>query len=109
MYLQTNKITFRGHLGVVWSTFVVRVKTISRYKGMLFMDIIMPVFFAAMPILLGQALAGSISAASANFEQNTGMIGANYVAFIIIGANVFSTVTTSLWLFGFFIRREQTL
>ena len=109
MYLQTNSLTLKGHLGVVWSTFVVRIKTISRYKGMLFMDILMPVFFAAMPILLGQALAGSISAASANFEQNTGMIGANYVAFIIIGANVFATVTTSLWLFGFFIRREQTL
>ena len=109
MYLQTNKLTLRGHLGVVWSTFVVRIKTISRYKGMLFMDILMPVFFAAMPILLGQALAGSISAASTNFEQNTGMIGASYVAFIIIGANVFATVTTSLWLFGFFIRREQTL
>ena len=31
------------------------------------------------------------------------------MAFIIIGANVFATVTTSLWLFGFFIRREQTL
>ena len=109
MYLQTYNLTFRGHLGVVWSTFVVRLKTISRYKGMLFMDILFPVFLAAMPILLGQALAGSITEASANFEQNTGMIGANYVAFIIIGANVFATVTTSLWLFGFFIRREQTL
>jgi ABC-2 type transport system permease protein len=73
------------------------------------MDIMLPVMFAAMPILLGQALSGSLSAASANFEENTGLIGANYVAFIIIGANVFSTVTTSLWLFGFFIRREQTL
>lgn len=109
MYLQTYNLTFRGHLGVVWSTFVVRLKTISRYKGMLFMDVLLPVFLAAMPILLGQALAGSITAASANFEQNTGMIGANYVAFIIIGANVFATVSTSLWLFGFFIRREQTL
>jgi len=109
MYLQTYNLTLRGHLGVVWSTFVVRLKTISRYKGMLFMDILLPVLLAAMPILLGQALAGSISEASSNFEQNTGMIGANYVAFIIIGANVFATVSTSLWLFGFFIRREQTL
>ncbi len=109
MYLQSNNLTFKGHIGVAWSTFVVRIKTISRYKGMLFMDILLPVFLAAMPILLGQALAGSISAANTNFEQNTGLIGANYVAFIIIGANVFSSVTTSLWLFGFFIRREQTL
>lgn len=109
MSLLSSKVGLREHLGVVWGTFIVRIKTISRYKGMLFMDILMPILFAAMPILLGQALAGSISAASDNFEQNTGLIGANYVAFIIIGANVFSTVTTSLWLFGFFIRREQTL
>ena len=109
MYAPIHNLTFKGHLGVAWGTFVVRIKTISRYKGMLFMDVLTPVLLAAMPILLGQALSGSITAASANFEQNTGLIGANYVAFIIIGANVFSTVTTSLWLFGFFIRREQTL
>lgn len=110
MYLsKTHPLTLKGHLGVAWGTFVVRIKTISRYKGMLLMDMLMPVMFAAMPILLGQALAGSISAASANFEKNTGLIGANYVAFIIIGANVFSTVVTSMWLFGFFIRREMTL
>ncbi len=109
MYTSSNKISMGSHLGVMWSTFIVRLKTISRYKGMLMMDIMLPVMFAAMPILLGQALSGSLSAASANFEENTGLIGANYVAFIIIGANVFATVSTSLWLFGFFIRREQTL
>lgn len=100
---------WQGHLSVVWGTFVVRLKTISRYKGALAMDVLMPIFLAAMPILLGQAMAGSISAASANFQANTGLTNANYVAYILIGANVFSTVTTSLWLFGMFIRREQIL
>lgn len=109
MFSPVNEAKMSDHLGVAWSTFIVRLKTISRYKGMLMMDILLPVMFAAMPILLGQALSGSLSAASMNFEENTGLIGANYVAFIIIGANVFSTVTASLWLFGFFIRREQTL
>ncbi|MHA1214708.1 MAG: ABC transporter permease [Candidatus Hodarchaeales archaeon] len=108
MMNMVHKTSFKAHLDVIWGTFVVRVKTISRYKGALLMDIVMPVLFAAMPILLGQALAGSVSAASANFKLNTG-INANYVAFIIIGANVFATVITSLWLFGFFIRREQML
>ena len=109
MYASINNTRMSAHLGVVWSTFIVRLKTISRYKGMLMMDIVLPAMFAAMPILLGQALSGSLTAASANFEENTGLIGANYVAYIIIGANVFSTVTASLWLCGFFIRREQTL
>ena len=74
---------------------------------MLIMDIIIPLVLAAMPILLGQAMAGSITEASANFQKNTGITGANYVAYIIIGANVFTTIITAMWLFGFFIRREQ--
>jgi len=73
------------------------------------MDFLMPVFLAAMPILLGQAMAGSVAAASENFQANTGLAGANYVAYILIGANVFSSVMASLWLFGMFIRREMTL
>lgn len=101
--------SFKGNWGVLWGTFIVRIKTISRYKGMLIMDIIIPLVLATMPILLGQAMAGSISEASANFQENTGIAGANYVAYIIIGANVFVTITTSMWLFGFFIRREQML
>ncbi|NHJ02966.1 MAG: ABC transporter permease [Candidatus Heimdallarchaeota archaeon] len=102
-------LSLQGHLGVVWGTFIVRLKTISRYKGSLSMDIFMPIMFAAMPILLGQAMAGSISEASANFQANTGLTNASYIAYMIIGANVFSTVTASFWLFGFFIRREQIL
>ncbi|MFX1298705.1 MAG: ABC transporter permease, partial [Promethearchaeota archaeon] len=101
--------SWQGHLNVTFGTFIVRLKTISRYKGALSMDVLMPIFLAAMPILLGQAMAGSISAASANFQENTGLTNASYVAYLLIGANVFSTVTTSLWLFGFFIRREQIL
>jgi ABC-2 type transport system permease protein len=71
------------------------------------MDVLIPLILAAMPILLGQAMAGSMEAASANFQQNTGLAGANYIAFILIGANVFSSIMTAFWLFGLFIRREQ--
>ncbi|MFX0016905.1 MAG: ABC transporter permease [Promethearchaeota archaeon] len=108
MVLSTD-ISFSSHLGVLWGTFIVRLKVISRYKGALFMDVLTPLFLAAMPILLGQAMAGSTAAASANFQKNTGLSEANYIAFIIIGANVFSSIMTSFWLFGLFIRREQTL
>lgn len=104
-----NKVSLNDHLGVLLGTFKVRVKVISRYKGALFMDVLMPLFLAAMPILLGQAMAGSTAAASANFQQNTGLTEANYIAYIVIGANVFSAIMTSFWLFGLFIRREQTL
>ncbi|UCE14228.1 MAG: ABC transporter permease [Candidatus Heimdallarchaeota archaeon] len=96
------------HLGVLWGTFVVRVKILSRYKGSLILDIIIPTLFASIPILLGQAFAGSIAAASTNFQENTGL-RANYVVWIIIGANVFGTVMESLWMFGLFVRREQML
>ena len=109
MALNSVKVSFNDHLGVLFGTFIVRVKVISRYKGALLMDVILPLFLAAMPILLGQALAGSTTAASANFQQSTGLTEANYIAYMIIGANVFSTIMTSFWLFGLFIRREQTL
>lgn len=109
MQISMNSITFREHLGVMWETFRVRLLIISRYKGALVLDIVIPTLLATMPILLGSALAGSVSAASQNFQMNTGLSGANYVAYIIIGANVFSAVSTGLWLFGFYVRREQVL
>ena len=100
------KFTFK----IIWATFIVRVKIISRYKGALFLDVIMPTFIATLPILLGTAMAGgSIAGATANFQANTGLTGASYIAYIIIGANVYSSVTAGMWLFGFFIRREQML
>ncbi len=109
MVLQSTDVSLNDHLGVLLGTFIVRVKIISRYKGSLLMDVLIPLFLAAMPILLGQAMAGSTAAASSNFQQNTGLTEANYIAYMIIGANVFSSITTSFWLFGLFIRREQTL
>ena len=109
MVLHSTKVSLNDHLGVLFGTFIVRVKVISRYKGAILMDVLLPLFLAAMPILLGQAMAGSTAAASTNFQQSTGLTEANYIAYMIIGANVFSSIMTSFWLFGLFIRREQTL
>jgi ABC-2 type transport system permease protein len=80
-----------------------RLRMMSRYRGWFVLDIIVPTFIAAIPILIGQALAGPD--AGQNFETNTGTD--NYVAYLLIGSNVFMMVSGALWNFGFWLRREQ--
>lgn len=96
---------FRANLGIMWAVFIARLRTISRYKGFLVMEILLPTLFAALPILLGNAIAGSESQARANFEEHTHT--ASYVAYMIIGANVFMMVSGAMWNFGMWMRREQ--
>ncbi len=79
-----------------------RLLNISRYPGQLAMEIVIPIVFAAMPILLGQA---SGADAAANFEANTGT--ANYVAFLLIGSNVFMIVSHAFWIIAYWLRFEQ--
>lgn len=67
------------------------------------MDIMIPTAIAAIPILLGQAMAGPN--AGEIFRANTGTD--NYVAYLLIGSNVFMVVSGALWNFGFWLRREQ--
>ncbi|MBP7693639.1 MAG: ABC transporter permease [Anaerolineales bacterium] len=80
-----------------------RLTNISRYPGQLAMEIIIPVVFAAMPMLLGQATGGD--QAAANFEANTGT--ANYVAYLLIGSNIFTIVTNAFWHIAYWLRFEQ--
>jgi len=82
-----------------------RFRIMSRYPGWRLLDIIMPTFIAAMPILLGQAVGGGAAQAAANFQQNTGT--ANYVAYLLIGSNVFMMVSGTMWNVGYWLRREQ--
>jgi ABC-2 type transport system permease protein len=67
------------------------------------LEIIIPIVFAAMPMLLGRATAGANAAA--NFEANTGT--ANYVAFLLIGSNVFMIVSNAFWHIAYWLRFEQ--
>jgi hypothetical protein len=53
-----------------------RLITISRYRGQLIMDIVFPIVFAAMPILIARANGDSAVVA---FEAKTGTT--NYVAY----------------------------
>lgn len=80
-----------------------RLRQARRYPGWLLLDIILPIIFAAMPIMMGRAIGGV--AVASNFERNTG--SANYVAYLIIGGSVFTLVTGAMWNIGYWMRREQ--
>ncbi|MFX0115573.1 MAG: ABC transporter permease [Candidatus Hodarchaeota archaeon] len=104
-HLGLSSSSFQSQLGIVWAVFIARLRTISRYKGFLIMEIVLPLLFAALPILLGNAIAGSSKQAATNFEEHTKT--ASYVAYMIIGANVFMMVSGAMWNFGMWMRREQ--
>ena len=79
-----------------------KLLNMSRYPGQLVLDILIPIVFAAMPMLLGRA--GGAGAA-ANFQANTGTT--NYVAYLLIGSNVFMIVTMAFWTIAYWLRDEQ--
>lgn len=93
----------RANFSAMLAATSTRLLIISRYPGQLFTDIIVPIVISAMPILLGQAIAGDN--VSAIFAQTTGT--ANYVAYMIIGASVFSIVTVSFWNVAYWLRWEM--
>jgi len=93
----------KTYIGVILSVAISRIKMISRYRGWFLMDLILPTLFAAIPIFLGRAFGGANAAQ--NFQMNTGTT--NYVAYMVIGANIFMIVSGALWVFGFWLRREQ--
>lgn len=92
-----------GNLSVAVATARMRLLLVSRYKGQLFTEIMIPIVLATMPILLGRATAGD--AAQANFLANTGTD--NYVAYMLIGASTFTIVSFAFWLVGYWLRFEQ--
>ncbi len=95
--------TFRHKFSAALAETRLRLLNVSRYPGQLLMEFIIPIVFAAMPMLLGQATAGDDAAA--NFAANTGT--ANYVAYLLIGANVFSIVSSAFWHIAYWVRFEQ--
>ncbi len=95
--------TWRSTLRVVLAATRMRLITISRYRGQLVLDLVLPIVFAAMPILLGRSIAGD--AAEVNFQRNTGT--ANYVAFMLIGSSVFMIVSYAFWHIAHWVRFEQ--
>jgi ABC-2 type transport system permease protein len=80
-----------------------RLINISRYPGQWVLEVIIPVVLAAMPILLGRATSGDDAAA--NFVANAGTT--NYVAYLLIGSNVFALVSSAFWHVAYWLRFEQ--
>ncbi|MEP7356984.1 MAG: ABC transporter permease [Anaerolineales bacterium] len=95
--------TFGQKLSALLAETRLRLTNASRYPGQLVLEIIIPIVFAAMPMLLGRASAGG--QAAANFQANTGTT--NYVAYLLIGANVFSLVSNAFWHIAHWLRFEQ--
>ena len=96
-------MNLRAGFSVVLASTKMRLITISRYKGQMIMDIIIPIIFASMPILLGRATAGDN--AGAMFEARTGT--ANYVAYMMIGSSVFTIVSYAFWHIANWVRWEM--
>jgi ABC-2 type transport system permease protein len=95
--------TFRQKLSAMLAETQLRLINISRYPGQLGLEIVLPIVFAAMPILLGRATGGDDAAA--NFAVNTGTT--NYVAYMLIGSSAFSIVSFAFWMVANWVRFEQ--
>jgi ABC-2 type transport system permease protein len=95
--------TFSQRLSAMLAETQLRLLNISRYPGQMVMEILIPIIFASMPMLLGQATGGEDAAA--NFAANTGT--PNYVAFLLIGSNVFTLVSSAFWHIAYWLRFEQ--
>lgn len=105
MVNQTNSqsMNVRSGLSVIFASSKMRLLTLSRYPGQLLVDIITPVVFALMPILIGRASAGD--QASTVFAGNTGT--SNYVSYMLIGACIFSIVFFAFWNVAYWLRAEM--
>ena len=101
MPIQTASL--HSNLSVMLASARMRLLTITRYPGQLVMDIFIPIVFASMPILLGRATAGAN--AGEIFRENTGTT--NYVAYMLIGASVFTIVSYAFWHIAYWLRWEQ--
>jgi ABC-2 type transport system permease protein len=84
---------------------MMRLRVVSRYPGMLALDLIVPLIIALFPILMGIGIAGDLATAEANFASNTGT--SNFILYMVIGSVIYAVVNFSMWFFAFFIRREQ--
>jgi ABC-2 type transport system permease protein len=103
MTSQAGRPTLAQSLSAALAETRLRLLNISRYPGQMVMEIVIPIVFAAMPMLLGRASAGAD--AGAIFAANTGT--PQYVAFLLIGSNVFMIVSGAFWHIAYWLRFEQ--
>jgi ABC-2 type transport system permease protein len=95
-------MALHSNVSALLASFRMRLTTITRYPGQLVMDILIPIVFAYIPILLGRA-SGANSALI--FAANTGT--ANYITYMLIGSSVFTMVSFAFWHVAYWLRWEQ--
>jgi len=93
----------RQNLSAMLASTKARLLIITRYKGSAAMDVVVPIVLAMMPILLGRATGGAHTAEV--FAANTGT--ENYVAYMMIGASVFTIVSMAFWHIANWLRWEM--
>ncbi|MEK6851441.1 MAG: ABC transporter permease [Candidatus Thermoplasmatota archaeon] len=113
---------WRAKADVVRTVFVARIKIIARYKGAIFMESLIPIVFAAMPVLLGTSVAGGdpaeafcrtlVAGGGTTLPPGARCVDlyptfGNYKLYMLIGASTFTVVSLMLWLIGYWVRREQ--
>ena len=91
------------YFSVLLASTKVRLIVISRYPGQLVGDIIFPIFFAAMPILLGRAIGGD--QINQVFKNNTGTD--QFAAYMLIGSSTQTIVSFAFWHVAWWLRWEQ--
>ena len=80
-----------------------RFLTLSRYPGQILIDIITPIVFALIPILIGRATSGGD--AETIFAGNTGTD--DYISYMLIGSCIFSLVFFAFWQVAYWLRVEM--
>ena len=101
--MNTPRPTLRSNISAMLASTQLRLLNISRYPGQLLLDLLIPIIFASMPILLGRATAGTDAAGV--FAENTGT--SNYAAYMLIGSIVFTIVSFAFWHMAYWLRWEQ--
>jgi ABC-2 type transport system permease protein len=102
---EANKriMKLRPGFSVILASSKTRLLTLSRYPGELLIDIITPIVFALIPILIGKASAGR--GAETIFARNTGT--ENYISYMLIGSCIFSIVFFAFWNVAYWLRSEM--
>jgi ABC-2 type transport system permease protein len=95
----------RANLHAALAETRLRALTISRYPGLMLMEVMIPLMFTAMPLLLGRAVSGPNAAAY--FSQNAGTT--EYVPFLLMGSTLYILVNRAFWDLGYWLRHEQQI
>lgn len=105
MASEVSKLTkgLQSGLSVILASNKMRFLALSRYPGQILIDIITPIVFALIPILIGRATSGNN--ADTIFSRNTGT--ENYISYMLIGSCVFSVVFFAFWQVAYWLRSEM--